>query len=273
MKSSVLVRPQPQPHRADAGLSAVLGISSSVAARNLAEAVGGLRQRAPELSAATGLWPWQTRVLLATVFVLPAGQLLAPESALLTLLAVMAFPFLCVVLLRIIALRQLLASHAANGPLPAASDEELPVYTVLVPLFREAKVVRELLASLQALDYPPARLEVMLIVEEIDAETRAAVESEPLPPHMQVLVVPAGAPQTKPRAIQYALQFATGEYVVVYDAEDAPEPGQLRRALAALKAGGPHLGCLQAQLNIYNSQATWFTRGIVEHTPQEVNPL
>jgi cellulose synthase/poly-beta-1,6-N-acetylglucosamine synthase-like glycosyltransferase len=85
--------------------------------------------------------------------------------------------------------------------------------------------------------------------------------------HMQVLVVPEGAPRTKPRATQYALQFARGEYVVVYDAEDAPEPDQLRRALAALRAGGERLGCLQAQLNIYNSDATWFTRQFtVEYT-------
>jgi cellulose synthase/poly-beta-1,6-N-acetylglucosamine synthase-like glycosyltransferase len=84
---------------------------------------------------------------------------------------------------------------------------------------------------------------------------------------MQLIVVPDGAPRTKPRAIQYALQFATGEYVVVFDAEDAPEPDQLRRALAALRSGGPHIGCLQAQLNIYNSNASWFTRQFtIEYT-------
>ncbi len=149
----------------------------------------------------------------------------------------------------------------------APSDDQLPVYTVLVPLFREARVVRELLAALRVLDYPAARLEVMLIVEAVDRETEEALRGALLPPHMQVLVVPDGEPRTKPRAIQYALQFAEGEYVVVYDAEDTPEPDQLRRALMALKRGGPRMGCLQAQLNIYNSHASWFTRQFtIEYT-------
>ncbi len=113
----------------------------------------------------------------------------------------------------------------------------------------------------------PDKLEVLLIVESIDAETRAALRASRLEPHMRVLVVPDGEPRTKPRACQYALQFARGEYVVVYDAEDAPEPDQLRRALQALRAAPDRLGCLQAQLNIYNSGASWLTRQFtIEYT-------
>jgi cellulose synthase/poly-beta-1,6-N-acetylglucosamine synthase-like glycosyltransferase len=73
-------------------------------------------------------------------------------------------------------------------------------------------------------------------------------------------LVPEGEPGTKPRACQYALQYTRGDYVVVYDAEDCPEPDQLRRALAAFRSGGDRLGCLQAQLNIYNSRQSWLTR-------------
>ena len=123
-------------------------------------------------------------------------------------------------------------------------------------------MVADLLASLRALDYPADRLEVMLIVEAADAETRAGARLAPSSMRTcSVLVVPEGAPRTKPRATQYALQFARGDYVVVYDAEDAPEPDQLRRALAThARRRRAALGCLQAQLNIYNSDATWFTR-------------
>jgi cellulose synthase/poly-beta-1,6-N-acetylglucosamine synthase-like glycosyltransferase len=108
---------------------------------------------------------------------------------------------------------------------------------------------------------------VLLIVESIDQETQAALRSAGPARHMRVLVVPDGTPRTKPRALQYALQFAQGDYVVVYDAEDVPEPDQLRRALAALRAAPERLGCLQAQLNIYNSRASWLTRQFtVEYT-------
>lgn len=235
--------------------------------RRLEEAVGGLRARRPELSAASGLWIWQRRALAIALLALGVGLLLAPETALIALLAVMAVPFLCVVVLRTVALWQLRAPLRAAAPSGPLTEAPLPTYTVLVPLFREAGVVPQLLASLRALDYPPARLQVMLIVECIDLETQHALRHAALDPHMQVLVVPEGEPRTKPRAIQYALQFARGDYVVVYDAEDAPEPDQLRRALAALRADGNRMGCLQAQLNIYNSDASWFTRQFtVEYT-------
>ena len=211
----------------------------------LAEAVGALRLRSPELSAASGLWSWQRRALALSLALLGVGMALAPEATLIGLLAVMAVPFLCVVALRTVALWQL-AHPLPKSPPAVASPVPLPVYTVLVPLFREAGVVGDLLASLRALDYPAERLEVMLIVEAVDGETRAALASTQLDAHMQVLVVPEGEPRTKPRATQYALQFARGAYVVVYDAEDAPEPDQLRRALAALSAGGPRLGPARA---------------------------
>ncbi|WP_072372699.1 glycosyltransferase [Hyphomicrobium sp. NDB2Meth4] len=242
--------------------------------RRLDEAVGGLRARNPELSAATGLWPWQRRALIGGAAVLIAGLVLAPETALVVLLAILAVPFLCVVLLRVIALWQLRAPAAGRSSVVggAGDEEQLPVYSVLVPLYREAAVVPGLLAALRALDYPKDRLDVMLIVEAVDAETIAALRGAEIDAHMRILEVPDGAPRTKPRAIQYALQITRGDYVVVYDAEDEPEPDQLRRALTALRAGGDSIGCLQAQLNIYNSDASWFTRGIVEQTPQEVNP-
>lgn len=238
----------------------------SEADRRLEEAVYGLRTRSPELSAAGGLWPWQGWVLAGALLILCIGFWLASQTSLIVLPAVMAIPFLCVVALRMLALWQLYWV----SPAPARSIErgdQLPVYTVLVPLFREAPAVPALLNRLRELDYPTARLEVMLIVEEVDLETQAALRRAGIDRHMHVLAVPDGAPRTKPRAIQYALQFAHGDYVVVYDAEDAPEPDQLRRALAAFAAGGPRLGCVQAQLNIYNPHASWLTRQFtVEYT-------
>jgi cellulose synthase/poly-beta-1,6-N-acetylglucosamine synthase-like glycosyltransferase len=65
-----------------------------------------------------------------------------------------------------------------------------------------------------------------------------------------VLVAPPGSPKTKPRACNFALQRARGELVVIYDAEDAPHPGQLREAAARFAAGDPRLACLQAPLRI-----------------------
>jgi cellulose synthase/poly-beta-1,6-N-acetylglucosamine synthase-like glycosyltransferase len=198
-----------------------------------------------------------------------AGIIFAPGAVPLILLALLAVPFLMVAALRAAALWDFLGSRPEG---PGGAQEKrgafrLPTYSVLVPLFREADVVPHLLRALRAIDYPREKLDIVLIVESIDRETQAALRLAELSPHMRVLVVPDGKPRTKPRALQYALQFTDGENVVVYDAEDVPEPDQLRRAAAALAAGAGKLGCLQARLNIYNTEASWLTRQFtIEYT-------
>jgi cellulose synthase/poly-beta-1,6-N-acetylglucosamine synthase-like glycosyltransferase len=133
---------------------------------------------------------------------------------------------------------------------PPPDDDALPVYTVIVPLYREASVAAELIENLSRLDYPRERLQVLVALEAKDHETIAAFQALPLPTFVQVLVVPPGTPQTKPRACNHALERARGELVVIYDAEDAPHPGQLREAAARFAAEGPDLACLQAPLRI-----------------------
>jgi cellulose synthase/poly-beta-1,6-N-acetylglucosamine synthase-like glycosyltransferase len=133
---------------------------------------------------------------------------------------------------------------------PAPDDDALPVYTVIVPLYREASVAAELVENLSRLDYPRDRLQVLVALEAKDHETIAAFQALPLPTFVQVLVVPPGSPQTKPRACNHALERARGELVVIYDAEDAPHPSQLREAAARFAAEGPDLACLQAPLRI-----------------------
>ncbi len=140
------------------------------------------------------------------------------------------------------------------------NDKQLPVYSVLVPLFRETRVLRQLLAALNQLDYPQHLLDIKLILEENDVAMHRAIASLDLPAYFEVIVVPSGKPQTKPRALNYALQFSRGELLTIYDAEDMPEPDQLRKA-AAVFARGPHnLACLQAELAFYNANENWITR-------------
>ena len=129
--------------------------------------------------------------------------------------------------------------------------EALPRYTVLVALFREAEVAGQLVERLARIDYPPDRLEGFLLLEADDHETRAAIDELPLPSWLNVLVVPIGAPQTKPRALNVGLAAATGELLTVYDAEDDPDPLQLQEAASAFATNGSTgLWALQAPLRI-----------------------
>ena len=147
---------------------------------------------------------------------------------------------------------KLVAAFTPRRPIAAASlpDEALPGYTIIVPLYREASVAAELVANLTRLDYPRDRLQVLIALEANDHETQAAFAALDLPAGFQVLVAPPGSPQTKPRACNVALERAHGDLVVIYDAEDAPHPSQLREAAARFAQADANLACLQAPLRI-----------------------
>jgi len=141
-----------------------------------------------------------------------------------------------------------------------AAHRPLPVVTLLVPLYREREMVGEITRALSKLDYPPDLLDVKLLLEDGDAETRAAVAAMQLPGWITPVVVPDGAPRTKPRALNFALDFAEGEIVGILDAEDRPAPDQLRQVVEHLHAAPPEVACVQCQLSYYNATENWITR-------------
>lgn len=135
-----------------------------------------------------------------------------------------------------------------------------PGYTVLVPLYREANVVPELVASLAQLDYPMESLQVLFLVESDDRETLNALRGERLSSAMDILVVPDGYPRTKPRALSYGLAEATGDYITIFDAEDRPEPDQLKKAAVMFAQTPETVACLQARLTIDNANDGFLSR-------------
>lgn len=141
-----------------------------------------------------------------------------------------------------------------------SNDAELPVYTVLVPLYKEAVVANQLIISLSALDYPHDKLDIILLLEVDDKETIDEVTKRPLPSCFRLLIIPIGYPRTKPRACNYGLLFARGEYVVIYDAEDRPEIDQLKRVLNVFRQSDDSVFCVQCQLNYYNVRQNMLTR-------------
>jgi glycosyltransferase XagB len=157
-----------------------------------------------------------------------------------------------------------------EGTVPRLSDyQKLPTVSLLVPLKGEATVAGDLIRALEALDYPRALLDVKLVLEERDLPTRIAIDPERLPPNFEVVTVPQGMPQgvpqrraleTKPRALNYALPFCRGSIVGVYDAEDRPDPAQIRAVVAALQKAPPEVACVQGYLDFYNPTDNWLAR-------------
>jgi len=220
----------------------------------------------PEFSANRPLVSWQRWSLIAVTIALCLGFFSLPRTTLSVLLAVLALPFLCVVVLRSSALIFLFAGKYTTDDVPPLVDDALPKYALLVPLYDEAEIVPDLIKALQALDYPKDKLDIQLIVESADPKTYAAVFEADLADHMRVHVVATSPPQTKPHALNHALKSARGDIVVVYDAEDMPDAGQLKQA-AAILARDSQIGCVQACLNVYNPGESFFTRQFtIEYT-------
>lgn len=171
--------------------------------------------------------------------------------------------FLTAAVLALVTCLKALAVFATLRKGPRAVEQVArtrPVVSIMVPLFREPRVVPRLIQRLSRLTWPRDCLDIMLVVEEKDSATRDALALAPLPTWMRVIVVPDGPLKTKPRALNYALLFARGSIIGVYDAEDAPAPDQIHRIVACFEAGPPTLACVQGVLDFYNARANWLTR-------------
>ena len=186
----------------------------------------------------------------------------APSAARVLAISLLTLAFALVTLVRVFALWQFMrpTSVRDRDVNYAVPEDALPPYTLLVPLYREAGVAAGLVSAMQALDYPKGQLEIFFLTETDDNGTRAALAASGLADHMHVITVPDGEPRTKPRALNYGLTFARGEFVAIFDAEDVPDPGQLRAAVAAFRSAGFETACVQARLSIYNPGQNVLTR-------------
>jgi len=144
--------------------------------------------------------------------------------------------------------------------LQAISDSELPVYTVLIPVFKEPDVIETLIKAIKKFDYPQNKLDVILLLEEKDKETYEAAKKAQPPSNWRFLVIPPSQPQTKPKACNYGLFFSRGEYLVIYDAEDIPEPDQLKKSYLAFKNNDESYICFQGALNYFNKDQNLLTK-------------
>jgi cellulose synthase/poly-beta-1,6-N-acetylglucosamine synthase-like glycosyltransferase len=197
-------------------------------------------------------------VAMASIATLPiAAYLFTPVVTVAALEVLLATVFLAWLALR---LAGAFIKRRAPDRSAGLADEALPVYTIISALYREAASVEGLLRAIERFDYPAEKLNVILAVEADDRETRAAIAAHKTRLQITVIKVPNAGPRTKPKALNVALPFARGTFTVVYDAEDRPEPQQLRDALAAFRNGGKDLACVQARLCIDNTADSWLAR-------------
>lgn len=221
-------------------------------------AVHHLADNDPSMSARFVLKGWQG--IAAGLFCMGLAWALwaAPGNAWLAMHGFFSIFFLACVGLRFATLASL--DGPPRRPAVPRQEANLPVYSILVALYREAEVVPELVASLRKIEWPSSRLDIKLVCEADDSATLDALRAMRLQANIEVVEVPPFGPRTKPKALAYALPLARGEFVALYDAEDHPHPKQLLEAWQKFRASPPDLACVQAPLEVVNGRAGMIAR-------------
>ncbi|OBA99005.1 N-acetylglucosaminyltransferase, partial [Mycolicibacterium fortuitum] len=232
----------------------------------LNRAINGLREDDPIHSASKPLTGWQKPVLWGLLAIVIAFGIWRPLQTTVTLIGLCTLAYLLTLGDRVLIFKRGLASRPIVIPddvARAIPDEELPPYTILVPAYNEPEVVADLIAAMDALEYPRDRLQVLLLLEADDQITIDAAKACGESDVITILLVPPAEPRTKPKACNYGLHFATGDIVTIFDAEDLPEPLQLRRVVAAFRDLPDDVACVQAKLVYHNGHqnllTAWFT--------------
>jgi len=227
-------------------------------------AIHGLQRAKPQHSASTVLTSPQLYALYGAVSLFLFGLCLFPLRTLMLLNAAMTafivFTFGFKFLLAWVGSDRSIDLKVTDEEVRALDEATLPTYTILVPMYKEPEVLPILASALRRMDYPLSRLDIKLVLEADDAETIAAAQALHLEGIFEIVCVPHSALKTKPKACNYALRFSRGELLTIYDAEDKPEPDQLKKVVIAFRKSDARVVCIQARLNYYNAGENWLTR-------------
>jgi cellulose synthase/poly-beta-1,6-N-acetylglucosamine synthase-like glycosyltransferase len=226
------------------------------ASRLTEDSIFALATETPSLSARKVITSGQRAILCLLLLAIGASALVWTSDAAWTLVAAMSFVLWLTVLFRGVLALIGSGRNEKVPPLPGGQDANLPLYTVVVPLYREAHMIPALSRFLLDLDYPRDRLQIMIALEADDRETALAAATLSGVAPFEIVHVPPSHPRTKPKAANFALRFARGEFLVVYDAEDRPEPEQLRKAVGQFRRQPRATACLQARL-VFDNRKRW----------------
>jgi glycosyltransferase XagB len=243
-----------------------------------------LYNRTPDQSAYRVLYPKQKYFIISVIAAVSIGAIISSAVTFMVLFAIISIGYFVVNPIKIyISIRGFKGARTptriTKGELQWVHDEDLPIYTVLIPIFHEAKILPQILRNLYHLNYPKNKLDIKILMEEKDAETigearllglfgspKKKVEGIPSKEYTEFLelfdpiVIPSAKVTTKPRACNYGLLRAKGELVVIYDAEDQPEPDQLKKAAIVFLRSSNDVVCLQSKLNFYNADENILTK-------------
>ena len=218
----------------------------------------------PDTSALHVLQTWQKFFILAVIGIIVLAASIDARTTFIVFLAVLTSLYFFDVVFNLYMILKSLhfpeEIQVSDEEIAQLKDKDLPIYTILCPLYREAHMIPQFVDAMSKLQYPKEKLDIMLLLEEDDQPTIKAAEAYNLPKHIRVVVVPDSFPKTKPKATNYGLAEAKGEFAVIFDAEDIPDELQLKKTIIAFKRSDDKTVCIQAKLNYYNPHQNLLTR-------------
>ncbi len=243
----------------------IMKVSDAVFRESIVDqAINGLYNRDSDESARNILTKPQIGIAILILMAIVVGLAVNANMVLIAFLFVIQLFYLASFLYKyVITLWGLKTVRPKNQSADApawANPMDLPVYTVLIAAYKEAKVISTLVKAIKRFDYPEDKLDVILLLEEDDSETLEAAKAARPPASWRILTLPDSQPKTKPKALNYGVQFARGEYLTIYDAEDVPEPDQLKKAVTAFRTHSEDYICFQASLNYFNRDENFLTK-------------
>ena len=240
-----------------------------------------LYNRSPDQSAYRVVYPKQKYLIIAAISTIIVGSVISPLITLIVLFSFVSFVYFIVNPVKIyVSFRGFRGARTSTSISDGrVSDKDLPTYTILIPVFHEAEVLAQILRNIYRINYPKEKLDIKILMEEKDEETIAEakllglfgsakkfVEGIPKKEYIDFLkcfdpiIVPAAKITTKPRACNYGLLRSKGKLCVIYDAEDDPNPDQLRKAATVFLNSSKDVACLQSKLNFYNADENILTK-------------
>jgi len=232
--------------------------------RYVKSAVFELLNRDPNSSALVTFTTPQLMFIFGMVAVTVIGMVLDFKDTTITINVLLSSFFVISIIfklfLALVGSRFELHQAVTRDEVKAVVDEELPIYTIHLPVYKEDKLIKKLIWNLQSLDYPREKLDIKLLIEEDDDKTLNAVRNLDFPAIFEVIVVPFHMPKTKPKACNYGLHFSRGKFLTIYDAEDIPDTDQLKKVVALFNKLPPNYICIQSALNYFNRNENFLTR-------------
>lgn len=151
--------------------------------------------------------------------------------------------------------------HRHDAPKPMGRFEELPVVTVQLPMFNEMYVAERLIESVAAIDYPKDKLEIQVLDDSTDETQQIAlakVEELVERGFRATYIHRTDRSGYKAGALENGVKEATGDYLLVFDADFVPTVSIVRDLIHHFT--DPGVGMVQARWGHLNRDYSVLTQ-------------